>query len=199
MSLLFISFKNLSTGILFIPVIVLILTYLGTVLVFHLNHLNNLPFDHRTWHCADTLYHHHTSSYIVSKVFLTRHSNSSVYTHTISFMLSYLKLFSFDHCIVCPSISGFWLLLWYLQTFFYTRQLYNVVLYYIPCYHTWIIFWWNEYFLTVGWWVGLWVYYVTFRESFEDTKGVIRRTDNTITRRKTTKAQMMTKHSLDNL
>jgi hypothetical protein len=24
--------------------------------------------------------------------------------------------FSFDHCVVCPSIYGFWLPLWYLQT-----------------------------------------------------------------------------------
>jgi len=25
--------------------------------------------------------------------------------------------FSFGHCVVCPSVYGFWLSLWYLQTF----------------------------------------------------------------------------------
>jgi hypothetical protein len=27
-----------------------------------------------------------------------------------------IQWFSFDHCMVCPSIDGFWLPLWYLQT-----------------------------------------------------------------------------------
>ena len=30
--------------------------------------------------------------------------------------------FSFGHCVVCPSIYGSWLLLWYLQTLLYMRH-----------------------------------------------------------------------------
>ena len=32
--------------------------------------------------------------------------------------------FSFDHCVVCPSIYGFWLSLWYLQTLQFQRFLF---------------------------------------------------------------------------
>ena len=31
--------------------------------------------------------------------------------------------FTFDHCVVCPSIYGFWLPLWYLQTLLYIPTL----------------------------------------------------------------------------
>jgi hypothetical protein len=39
--------------------------------------------------------------------------------HGLSFDLRLLitSLVSFGHCVVCPSIYGFWLPLWYLQTF----------------------------------------------------------------------------------
>ena len=38
----------------------------------------------------------------------------SVMFCTLLFVLLYF--FSFSHCVVCPSINGFWLPLWYLQT-----------------------------------------------------------------------------------
>jgi hypothetical protein len=52
--------------------------------------------------------------------------------------------FSFCHCIVCPSIRGFWLPLWYLQNF--------LVVFYI-CHN-------RMYFLSYGlsWWYGRWIY-----------------------------------------
>jgi len=34
-----------------------------------------------------------------------------------------------------------------------------------------LIFWCLEYFLTVGCCVGLWVYYVTYKKCFENSKG----------------------------
>ena len=34
-----------------------------------------------------------------------------------------LCTFSFDHCVVCPSIYGFWLPLWYIQTFNYIKRI----------------------------------------------------------------------------
>ena len=38
--------------------------------------------------------------------------------------------FSFGHCVVCPSIYGFWLPLWYLQTLQYlTRKVSGLVMY----------------------------------------------------------------------
>jgi len=40
--------------------------------------------------------------------------------------------FSFGHCVACPSIYGFWLPLWYLQTLLRTRYEWNISLMFIP-------------------------------------------------------------------
>jgi hypothetical protein len=40
----------------------------------------------------------------------------------VAFCMSFFVLFRFGHCVVCPSIGGFWLPLWYLQTFHCTRN-----------------------------------------------------------------------------
>ena len=39
----------------------------------------------------------------------------AVFCRSFFFFLSFCP-FSFGHCVVCPPICGFWLLLWYLQT-----------------------------------------------------------------------------------
>jgi hypothetical protein len=35
--------------------------------------------------------------------------------------------FSFCHCVVCPSIYGFWLLLWYLQTLLFENSIFKLI------------------------------------------------------------------------
>ena len=46
----------------------------------------------------------------------------SIFGFMCMFCGSFFVLFSFGHCIVCPSIYGFWLPLWYLQTLFKIKQ-----------------------------------------------------------------------------
>ena len=58
--------------------------------------------------------------------------------------------FSFGHCVVCSSISGFWLPLWYLQTLLkYILQCYNLNSHLwnlgdIPCYFIFSFGWWFQ-------------------------------------------------------
>jgi hypothetical protein len=52
--------------------------------------------------------------------------------HCLSFHLRPVitTLVSFDHCIVCPSIYGLWLPLWYLQTFLFPTRFSSIYEYY---------------------------------------------------------------------
>ena len=43
-------------------------------------------------------------------------SRAPVFTPLAFYVMFCISLLSFGHCIVCPSIYGFWLPLWYLQT-----------------------------------------------------------------------------------
>ena len=52
--------------------------------------------------------------------------------YCLSFHLRLLitTLVSFDHCIVCPSVYGLWLPLWYLQTFLFPTRFSSIYQYY---------------------------------------------------------------------
>ena len=60
-----------------------------------------------------TLPEHMSSPQVFSGVRVTR--SLVFYVCFVDCRLSFCT-FSFDHCVVCSSIYGFWLLLWYLQT-----------------------------------------------------------------------------------
>ena len=60
-----------------------------------------------------TLLEHLSSSSLFSGVRVTR---SLVLCVCFENHCLFFNPFSFDYCVVCPSICGFWLPLWYLQT-----------------------------------------------------------------------------------
>ena len=64
-------------------------------------------------HYLLTLPEHLSSSSVFSGVCVTRSLVLCVYF--VDRCLSFCH-FSFGHCVICPSIYGFWLPLWYLQT-----------------------------------------------------------------------------------
>ena len=43
--------------------------------------------------------------------------------------------FSFCHCVVCSSIYGFWLPIWYIQTLLYSIVFYSRVIFLLTCCH----------------------------------------------------------------
>jgi hypothetical protein len=62
----------------------------------------------------------HLSSYIHTPSCMSC-SCSSIFRLMFYRSLFVICLFSVDHCVVCPSINSFWLLLWYHQTFLHRK------------------------------------------------------------------------------